>query len=162
MIVGVVVAIILISGDSKPKQAVESNTVSVANNEAAVLADNEAVVYKTPTCGCCGIYTKYLPGEGIKTSSVDLTQKELDQMREKYQIPQRLASCHITKIGNYFVSGHVPIEAIRKLETEKPQIAGIALAGMPTGTPGMPGQKNQSWVIYAIGNDGSTSEFMTI
>lgn len=135
---------------------------SPATSEKTSDVEERAVVYKTADCGCCRVYTKYLPNGGIETDSVDISKQELDQMRTKYAIPDKLASCHITKIGGYFVSGHIPVEAIKKLLTEKPDIAGIALAGMPTGTPGMPGSKNESWAIYGIGRDGSTSEFMSI
>lgn len=161
LVIGIIFTIILSSGD-KPKEVAESSTIDLENTESVTLPEGEAMVYKTPTCGCCGVYTKYLPGEGMKTKFTDLSQDQLDKMREKYKIPESMASCHITLVGNYFVSGHIPIEAIRKLNAEKPQIAGIALAGMPSGTPGMPGPKNESWVIYAVGNDGATSEFMTI
>ena len=71
-----------------------------------------------------------------------------------------MQSCHTTTIGNYFVEGHIPIEAIEKLMTEKPNIKGIAMPGMPSGSPGMPGAKQGPFIIYAIGNDGSVGEFM--
>ena len=63
---------------------------------------------------------------------------------------------------DYFVEGHVPIEAIEKLMAEKPDIAGIALPGMPSGSPGMGGSRSGQFVIYAIGKDGTTTEFMRI
>lgn len=121
-----------------------------------------AVVYKTAACGCCSVYTKYLPKEGVKTEAKDISKEELKEMRVKFGIPDELESCHITVIGDYFVSGHIPVEAISKLLTEKPNIAGIALAGMPSGTPGMPGPKNESWEIKAIGNDKTVSEFLSM
>lgn len=136
---------------------------SSSSEKDLVLSPAEkAVVYKTPTCGCCSVYTKYLPAQGVKTESINISNQELNEMQLKYKISNDLASCHITIIGDYFVSGHIPVEAIEKLASEKPNIAGIALAGMPSGTPGMPGSKNESWVIYAIDDNGSTSEFMTI
>ena len=146
------VSLIWIFGSNKP-----SSEESTAQPSA-----EKAVVYKTPNCGCCAVYTKYLPKQGITTESINITDQELKEMREKYNIPDDLSSCHITVIGDYFVSGHIPVETIEKLASEKPNIAGIALAGMPSGTPGMPGPKNESWVIYAINDNGSTSEFMTI
>ncbi len=123
---------------------------------------SKAVVYKTATCGCCGVYSKYLPKEGVKTDTKDIRKEELKEMRVKFGIPDELESCHITVIGDYFVSGHVPVEAISKLLTEKPNIAGIALAGMPSGTPGMPGPKTGSWNVKAIGADKTISEFIKL
>ena len=85
-----------------------------------------------------------------------------DFVKEKYGIPYSMRSCHTTVIGDYFVEGHVPIEAVEKLMLEKPDIKGIALPGMPSGSPGMPGSKQGPFIVYAINKDGSTSEFMRI
>ncbi|MCL5411050.1 MAG: hypothetical protein M1324_04395 [Patescibacteria group bacterium] len=143
--------ILLTTGNKKSK---ESNK--------GIFSAQKAVVYKTATCGCCGVYSKYLPEEGMQTTVRDISSNELDQMRVKLGIPDDLKSCHITVMGDYFVSGHVPVEAISKLITEKPDIAGIALAGMPSGTPGMPGPKTVSWNIKAIGADKTVSEFIKL
>lgn len=136
-----------------------SSSPEVSTSEPSI---GKAVVYKTSNCGCCAVYTKYLPKEGVQTEYIDITNQQLKEMQKKYNISDQLASCHITLIGGYFVSGHIPIETIKKLVSEKPNIAGIVLAGMPSGTPGMPGPKNASWIIYAIDSNGLTSEFMTI
>jgi hypothetical protein len=72
-----------------------------------------------------------------------------------------MQSCHTTIIGKYFIEGHVPLEAINKLLKEQPSIDGIALPGMPIGTPGMPGKKEEPYVIYQL-IDGKFSVFMTI
>lgn len=163
VIIGIIIFLVLGAGIALLTSMAKSPSSPSSTEQEATLPDGEkAVVYKTSTCGCCKVYTQYLPKEGLETDSVDVSGQELDTMRAKYNIPDNLASCHITKIGNYFVSGHIPVEAITKLLAEQPDIAGIALAGMPSGTPGMPGPKNESWVIYAIDNDGGTSEFMTI
>lgn len=82
-------------------------------------------------------------------------------VREKYQIPKDMGSCHTTVIEDYFVEGHVPIEAIKKLLKEKPDIDGIALPEMPAGSPGMAGQKTEAFRIFAL-RDGKVSKFMTI
>lgn len=72
-----------------------------------------------------------------------------------------MQSCHTTVIGGYYIEGHVPVEAIKRLLEEKPQIDGIALPGMPAGSPGMSGSKEGPFVIYSI-SGGQTSEFMRI
>ena len=105
----------------------------------------EVTVFKSPSCGCCGIYTQYMEKEGF-----DVTVKQvatMDQVKKDFNIPANLQSCHTTQIGDYFVEGHVPLEAIEKLLTENPDIAGIALPGMPSGSPGMPGKKSGPWTI---------------
>ena len=86
----------------------------------------------------------------------------MDQVKKDFNIPANLQSCHTTQIGDYFVEGHIPLEAIEKLLTEKPAIAGIAMPGMPSGSLGMPGKKSGPWIIYAVDHDGKYYEFMTI
>ncbi len=85
----------------------------------------------------------------------------MSSIKKKYQIPQNMESCHTGVIEGYFVEGHVPVEAIEELLAEKPDISGIALPGMPPGSPGMPDQKTEAFKIYAL-SDGTASEFMII
>ena len=87
--------------------------------------------------------------------------RSLHIIKKKHNIPLEMQSCHTTILGKYFIEGHVPIEAINKLLKEKPDIDGIALPGMPIGTPGMPGEKEEPYIIYQL-VDGKSSVFMTI
>jgi len=90
---------------------------------------------------------------------VEITYTEdMSSIKRKYQIPQNMEGCHTAVIGDYFVEGHVPIEAIEKLLEEKPDIDGIVLPGMPSGSLGMSGQKIEAFEIYALSN-GTASEF---
>ena len=116
-------------------------------------------VFKTPTCGCCYGYVLFLEKEKYKVKQTDM--RSLHSIKQKYKIPVEMQSCHTTIIGKYFIEGHVPIEAINKLLKEQPNIDGIALTGMPIGTPGMPGDKDEPYVIYQL-TDGKFSVFMTI
>ena len=124
----------------------------------AQLEDVDVTMFKTPACGCCGTYASYMEGKGFDVEIRDT--KDMDAIRAKHNIPLKVQSCHTTVIGKYFVEGHVPVEAIGKLLTENPDIAGIALPGMPVGVPGMPGTKEGPFSIIAVHKDGSTSEFM--
>ncbi len=85
---------------------------------------------------------------------------DVTDMKNDLGIPQDMWSCHTSMVGDYFVEGHVPVEAIRKLLDEQPPIEGIALPGMPSGSPGMPGVQAQPLTVYSI-VDGETNEFMT-
>ena len=116
-------------------------------------------VFKTPSCGCCYGYVLFLEEKKFKVKQTDL--KSLHLIKKKYNIPLEMQSCHTTILGKYFIEGHVPIEAINKLLKEQPDIDGIALPGMPIGTPGMPGVKEEPYVIYQLIN-GKSSVFMTI
>ena len=118
-------------------------------------------LYKSMQCGCCGVYVNYLKNAvGDRIQVTDVTN--IAETKNQYHIPKDMESCHTTVIGDYVIEGHVPIEAINKLLSEKPNIVGIAMPGMPSGSPGMPGSKSGDFVIYAIHKDSSTSEFMRI
>ena len=116
-------------------------------------------VFKTPSCGCCYGYVLFLEKEKFKVKQTDM--RSLHTIKQKYNIPVEMQSCHTTIMGKYFIEGHVPFEAVEKLLTEQPDIDGIALPGMPIGTPGMPGDKDEPYVIYQL-KDGKSSVFMTI
>ena len=116
-------------------------------------------VFKTPSCGCCYGYVLFLEEEKFKVKQTDM--RSLHIIKKKHNIPLEMQSCHTTILGKYFIEGHVPIEAINKLLKEKPNIDGIALPGMPIGTPGMPGEKEEPYIIYQL-VDGKSSVFMTI
>ena len=136
------------------------NFVTV-KKEALANIDNKKIVevFKTPTCGCCYGYVLFLEKEKYKVKQTDM--RSLHSIKQKYNIPVEMQSCHTTIIGKYFIEGHVPTEAINKLLKEQPDIDGIALPGMPIGTPGMPGDKDEPYVIYQL-TDGKFSVFMTI
>ncbi|NOZ81348.1 MAG: DUF411 domain-containing protein [DPANN group archaeon] len=124
------------------------------------LLSGKITLLKSSSCGCCTGWGKYAEKQGFK---VDVKIKDdLQTLKDDYRIPMEMRSCHTALIGDYFVEGHVPLEAVTKLLEEKPDIAGIALPGMPSGSPGMPGKKTESWVIYGINKDGSSFEFMTL
>ncbi|MBI4739206.1 hypothetical protein HY772_06655 [Candidatus Woesearchaeota archaeon] len=123
------------------------------------LAGEQAIVYKSQTCGCCDVYVGYLKNRGELNVEAIQTDDPV-QVKKKFGIPSQLQSCHTTMIGGYFVEGHVPLEAVEKLLREKPDIAGIALPGMPSGAPGMLGGKEGPFVIYAVNKDGTYREFM--
>ena len=116
-------------------------------------------MYQTDTCGCCGVWGNYAQ----RSIELDVTQQaSINDIKDEHNIPRHLRSCHTTIVEGYFVEGHIPVQAIEKLLDEQPDIAGIALPGMPSGTPGMPGAKTEDWVIHAVNHDGSTYEFMRI
>lgn len=116
-------------------------------------------VYSSPTCGCCHEYEKYLEENGFEVEPV--RTEELAEIKDNLGIPPDMRSCHTAMAEGYFVEGHVPVEAIRKLLEEQPPIDGIALPGMPSGSPGMGGDKAETFVIYSI-TDGRVEEFVTL
>jgi hypothetical protein len=117
-------------------------------------------LFKNPGCGCCEDYAAYLRQHGF-TVTVKETEK-LSAMSTKASIPAELEGCHLAYLGGYVVSGHVPVEAIDKLLAEHPQLKGLALPGMPLGSPGMSGTKQEPFTVYAIGSDGKAELYITI
>ena len=137
--------------------------IFVANKQDATAvtktSKHNVEVFKTASCGCCYGYVLFLEEEKFKVKQTDM--RSLHIIKKKHNIPLEMQSCHTTILGKYFIEGHVPIEAINKLLKEKPDIDGIALPGMPIGTPGMPGEKEEPYIIYQL-VDGKSSVFMTI
>ena len=133
---------------------------SLIKNDIGGSDENAITVFKSLTCGCCGDYVDYLKREGFKVRVENVSN--MLSIKEKYKIPQDLESCHTAIVDGYFIEGHVPIEAIKKLISEKPDILGIALPGMPQGSPGMGGVKKEAFKIYGLSKAGEILEFMSI
>ena len=120
---------------------------------------NKATVFKSLSCGCCTNYVAELKRQGFEVETRNMN--DLSSIKSRYSIPRTMESCHTTVIGDYFIEGHVPFEAVNKLLQEKPAVDGIALPGMPDGSPGMVGQKRGAFIVYSL-SDGKYSEFMRV
>lgn len=128
------------------------------NAAAATALPTRMVVYKTPTCGCCGKWIDYMRANGYTVEVHD--QNDLTQLKRAAGISDANASCHTAQIGGYVVEGHVPVEAIRRMLRERPAITGIAVPGMIAGTPGMEqGNQHPPYDVVAIARDGRTSVY---
>lgn len=92
-------------------------------------------VYKSPSCGCCTAWIEHLQKNGltVRAHNVDDTTA----MRQKLRMPEKFASCHTAKVGNYVLEGHVPASDIKRLLSERPAALGLAVPAMPVGSPGM-------------------------
>lgn len=128
-------------------------TTGIAHAEAM-----EARLYKDPNCGCCVEYARLMEEHGYQVESIDVAN--LGAVKHKAGIPYGEGACHTIELDGYVIEGHVPFAAIDRLLEERPDVDGIGLAGMPIGTPGMPGPKSEDWVVKTF-NDGETSPWMT-
>lgn len=117
-----------------------------------------ATLYKNPSCRCCDDYAAYLRQYDYEVKVTETPN--LEQIKAEHAIPAHLRSCHTMLVDGYVVEGHVPVEVINKLLRERPEIRGVSLAGMPPGSPGMTGKKQEPFVIYAI-TDDETSVYAT-
>jgi hypothetical protein len=109
-----------------------------------------ATLYKNPACACCETYADYLRENGFDVT-VEATH-DLPLIKRQHGVSGPLEGCHTTLVEGYVVEGHVPVDAIIRLLTEKPAIKGISLPGMPAGSPGMFGEKTEPFTIYEIGD----------
>jgi hypothetical protein len=112
----------------------------------------QATLYKNPQCGCCEGYADYLRANGFEVE-VKPTN-DLAEISRRAGVPEEFQGCHSTMVGGYVVDGHVPIDIVRRLLSERPAIAGITLPGMPMGSPGMSGEKTAPFTVYAVTKDG--------
>jgi hypothetical protein len=157
ILVGILlVAVIAVAGAMAMQVLPEENaTVEAPHN------GHEVTLYKSPSCGCCGQYAAYLQDEGYGVAIAEVA--DMSTVKEQFGVPYELESCHTIEVGGYVVEGHVPEVAVQKLLAEQPDIKGIGMAGMPSGSPGMPGPKRSNFVIYEITHDGTKGDvFMTI
>lgn len=112
----------------------------------------DIVVYKSPTCGCCGKWVEHMEQAGF---SVDVeNMNDVAPVKRKLGVPARMQSCHTAKVGDYLVEGHVPADLVRRMLDEKPDIKGLAVPGMPMGSPGMEGPRKDPYNVIAVGKDG--------
>ena len=115
-------------------------------------------VYKSPSCGCCGKWIEHVEAHGFTVTTVPTD--DMVAVKKRLGVPDDAMSCHTTKVGNYVVEGHVPASDIKRLLAQKPKARGIAVAGMPMGSPGMEmsGQR-QPYATMLIGSNGKLSVF---
>jgi hypothetical protein len=128
--------------------SVEDPEVAAPTSAIATPAASElptVIVHKTESCECCGQYEDYLEDLGVDTEVV--IHDDIGAVKDDLGVPLDQRSCHTNEVAGYFVEGHVPVEAIATLLDEAPDVDGIALAGMPSGSPGMPGEQLEPFVV---------------
>ncbi len=117
-------------------------------------------VYKTPTCGCCTLWADHMEEEGFTVERIDVPS--LDDVKVRLGVPAQLGSCHTALVGDVVVEGHVPAEDVRRFLAEPPPEAiGLAVPGMPIGSPGMedPRRPAQEYDVYMFTRDGRAAVF---
>jgi hypothetical protein len=114
-------------------------------------------VYKSPVCTCCQRWVEHARRERYTVTVANVVN--MDSVRHELGVPRYAESCHIAVIGGYFISGHVPAEDISRLLAEHPNIAGLAVPGMPVGPPGMEGPDAKPYSVLAIQKDGNYEVF---
>jgi len=130
-------------------------------NEADMSGAQRVVVHKTPTCGCCTKWVDHMIAHGFEVEAINVSSTR--EAQEAAGVPRPVGSCHTATVGGYFVEGHVPADLVQRLLDEAPEnIVGIAVPGMPLGSPGMEAPNPQVYDVIAYGADGEFYRFATV
>ncbi len=131
--------------------------VAALGAPALAAPEKRLVVYKTPTCGCCGGWVAHMRRAGWTVEEV--VRDDLAPIRARLGVPDSLASCHTAVAGGYAIEGHVPAADVERLLRERPAARALAAPGMPAGSPGMEAAGRQPYRTILLMNDGSTRTF---
>ena len=144
-----------------------ANTINV-HRSGALTKENinipKVISFRSASCGCCKKWINHLRDNGLEV--VDNIVEDISVIKNQYQIPNKMRSCHSAQIANYTIEGHVPIESIYKLFRVKPIIKGITVPGMPLGSPGMEMHSHEShshdyenYKVFSFSKTGKTKIF---
>ena len=151
------VAVVLIAG----MQSRNAGTPDGSAATASATGDGPAVhVYKTATCGCCNKWLTHLEEAGFTVTAENT--RELMAVKRREGVPTDLSSCHTALVNGYVVEGHVPASVIQAFLEEAPDAAGLAVPGMPIGSPGMEGRNPEAYDVYAFDEDGGRTVFRRV
>lgn len=114
-------------------------------------------VYKSASCGCCHLWVEHARANGFTVRTIDT--EELPKVKAEMGVPAALQSCHTVVVANYLVEGHVPAADIKRMLSEKPAIRGLAVPGMPVGSPGMEQGPAQRYDVIAFTATGQRSVY---
>ena len=139
--------------------ALGAATLGFSKSGSASSPDKVITVWKTPSCGCCKDWVIHLRKEGFHVVTNDVS--DTAPFRQKFGLPAKFGSCHTAQVGGYVLEGHVPAREVRRLLREKPIALGLAVPGMPVGSPGMemPGEMQgvrDAFDVLLVARDGSS------
>ena len=118
----------------------------------------DIVVYRSPTCECCGKWIEHLKKNNFNVK--EIVTNDVQTIKDKYGVTKEMASCHTAIVEGYVIEGHVPANDIMKLLKNKPKIVGIAVPGMPSGTPGMEmGDRKDAYNVMSFDKDNHYEVF---
>jgi hypothetical protein len=112
----------------------------------------EILVHRDPSCGCCGAWVEHVRRAGFRVKIVETG--DLNAVKQRLGVPANLVSCHTAEVQGYVIEGHVPVAAIQSLLRDKPKAAGLAVPGMPVGSPGMEGGAPETYEVVLFGSLG--------
>lgn len=116
-------------------------------------------VYKDAFCGCCANWVEHLKRAGFAATAENIA--DMNALKDKHGVPAKTRSCHTAVVGGYVIEGHVPAAEIQRLLKEKPKVAGLAVPGMPIGSPGMEGPNARPYDVLTFDKTGKTAVYST-
>ncbi len=109
-------------------------------------------VHRDPTCGCCSGWVQHLQQAGFATQVLETS--DIDAVKRRLGVPDDLAACHTAEVSGYVIEGHVPATALKRFLAENPNVTGLAVPGMPIGSPGMEGGSPERYEVVLFGPSG--------
>jgi hypothetical protein len=160
-----------VSGDNSTAQSNNSAVANETSSPATLVSvwdketepnysgTTEMTVYRSPSCGCCGVWVDHAKKHGFKIE--DIKTEEMEALKQKHNVPAELASCHTTIIDGYVMEGHIPADDIKRFLAQKPDdLIGLAVPAMPIGTPGMEARDiKQPFQVLAFNDKGEVEVF---
>lgn len=132
-------------------------TTAFSRSALRASRSTRVTVYKSPTCGCCAAWVEHMKKNGFTVDAHDVGDDMLGQVKATAGIPMALRSCHVALAGGYAFEGHVPADLVKKVLATKPKLAGLAVPGMPAGSPGMEmGGRIDSYDVMAFDRAGKS------
>lgn len=146
-----------ITGQSAEAMSAAARARAATTTRLALEDAPTITVYKTPTCGCCTSWVEHLREHGFEVETHDMAN--LTPVKQRLGITRSLESCHTAEVDGYIVEGHVPADLIERMLRDRPRIAGLAVPGMPMGSPGMEGSYSENYDVLAFDRDGKTAVY---
>ena len=146
-------------GASQPSDAPVSVASATPVSNAGSADAPHIKVYKDPNCGCCKAWIQHLEQNGFVVEVMDMP--DLSAVKSKYGVKQEIQACHTGVVNGYAIEGHVPADVILRMLKEKPAIAGLAVPGMPAGSPGMEGAIKEKYDVLTFDRAGRTTVYAT-
>jgi len=139
--------------------AVLALVIVLASGGSAAQKPIPIQVYKDATCGCCANWVEHLRRNGFAPTAENVA--DMNTVKQTYGVPARTRSCHTAVVDGYVIEGHVPAAEIHRLLTTRPRVAGLAVPGMPIGSPGMEGANPRPYDVLTFDKSGKTTVFST-
>ena len=140
------IGVALLAGGCAPEASAEDGRTAASTSAnamvdatlAATIAETPTIkVYKSPTCGCCALWVDHMREAGFELDVLDMDDADLIRVKLDAGVPLQMQTCHTALVGDYVFEGHIPAEVIARFLAEKPSARGLAVPGMPIGSPGM-------------------------